>query len=73
VVISTVQHQTKVFYFLLLDFARLPDHHIFTGYGGHGLLYVYVLATFLSRFIFLGCSYLEFTKYEYNVSKYFAI
>jgi hypothetical protein len=53
-----------------IDFARLPDHHIFTGYGGHGLLYVYVLATFLSRFIFLGCSYLEFTKYEYNVSKY---
>jgi hypothetical protein len=65
--------QTKVFYFLPLDFARLPDHHILTGYGGHGLLYVYVLATFLSRFIFLGCSYLEFMQYEYNVSKYFAI
>jgi hypothetical protein len=27
------------------------------------VFYVYVLATFLSRFIFLGCSYLEFMQW----------
>jgi hypothetical protein len=25
---GTVQHQTKVFYFVALEFARLPDYHI---------------------------------------------
>jgi hypothetical protein len=29
---STVQHQTKLFYFVALKFAGLPDNHILTGY-----------------------------------------
>jgi hypothetical protein len=30
---STVQHQTKFFYFVALKCAGLPDHHILTDYG----------------------------------------
>ena len=66
-------YQTKVFYFLPLDFARLPDHHIYL----HRLWWTWssiCLCTGNSfKQVHISCSYLEFMQYEYNVSKYFAI
>jgi hypothetical protein len=32
---GTVQHKTKVFYFVALKFAGLPDHHILTNCDHH--------------------------------------